>query len=48
MAIEPATDRAEIEDFKAHVHDYAEFTRLLKYGAIVALVTALFVMMLIS
>ena len=47
MAIEPATEQTP-EDYKAHVHDYSEFTRLLKYGAIVALVTALFVMMLIS
>ena len=47
MAIEPATKKAP-EDFKAHVRNYSEFTRLLKYSAIVALVTALIVMMLIS
>lgn len=48
MAIEPATDKAESEDFKAHVRDYSEFVRLLKYGAIASLVTAFFVMFLIS
>ena len=47
MAIEPASQQSP-EDFKAHARDYLEFTRLLKYGAIVALVTAFIVIMLIS
>ena len=47
MANEPATSESP-EDYQAHLHDYSEFTHLIKYGAIVALVTALIVMMLIS
>ncbi len=47
MAIEPATEQTP-EDYKAHLHDYSEFIHLIKYGAIAALVTALFVVWLIS
>jgi len=46
MAIEPATNQAP-EDFKAHEHDYLEFTRLMKYGAIVALVTGFIVILIL-
>ncbi len=46
MAIEPATNESP-EDFRAHEHDYLEFTRLIKYGAITALVVGLFVIMIL-
>jgi hypothetical protein len=46
MAIEPATNESP-EDFKAHTHDYLEFTRLIKYGAITALVVGFFVLLIL-
>ena len=36
------------QDVAHHVRDYSRFVQLLKWGAIVSLVTALFVMMIIS
>jgi hypothetical protein len=45
---EPATEDAQPDDFEAHVRDYSGFTRLFKWLAIVAFLTALFVMFLIS
>jgi len=46
MAIEPATNESP-EDFQAHEHDYLEFTRLIKYGAITALVVGFFVLLIL-
>ena len=45
---EPATEDARPNDFEAHVRDYSGFTRMFKWLAIVAFLTALFVMFLIS
>jgi hypothetical protein len=42
----PATDKVP-QDFKAHEHDYLEFTRLIKYGAITALVVGVFVLLIL-
>ena len=36
------------EDVAVHVRDYSRFVRLFKWGAVVSLITALFVIMLIS
>ena len=36
------------QDVAHHVSDYTRFVHLLKWGAIIALVTGLFVMMIIS
>ena len=48
MAVEPATNEAQSEDFQAHRRDYSRFTKLLTYGAIVSFFTGLIVMFLIS
>ena len=36
------------QDVAHHVRDYTRFVHLLKWGALIALVTALYVMMIIS
>ena len=36
------------QDVATHVRDYSRFVHLLKWGAIISLITALFVMMIIS
>lgn len=36
------------QDVAAHVHDYTRFTKLIKWGALVSLVTAFVVMAIIS
>ena len=36
------------QDVATHVRDYSRFVQLLKWGAIISLVSALFVMMIIS
>ena len=46
MAIEPATNQSP-EDFKAHEHDYLEFTRLITFGAITALVVGFIVLLIL-
>ena len=46
MAIEPATNQSP-EDFKAHEHDYLEFTRLITSGAITALVVGFIVLLIL-
>lgn len=46
MAIEPVTNESA-EDFKAHEHDYLEFTRLMKYGAIASLVVGFIVLLIL-
>jgi hypothetical protein len=48
MANEGATEHSRSDDFEAHVRDYSGFIRLLKWVAIVSLLTALFVMFIIS
>lgn len=35
-------------DVAVHVRDYSRFVQLLKWGAIISLITALFVMLIIS
>ena len=47
MANKPATEDAPAQDFKAHEHDYLEFIRLIKYGAITALLVGLFVILIL-
>ena len=46
MAVKPATNESP-EDFKAHEHDYLEFTRLFKFGAIGAFVVAMIVLLIL-
>ena len=46
MAVQPATNESP-EDFKAHEHDYLEFTRLMKYGAIGAFVVGFIVLLIL-
>ncbi len=36
------------QDVATHVRDYSRFVQLLKWGAIVSLISALFVMIIIS
>ena len=48
MAVEPATNEAQPEDFEAHVRDYSGFIKLFKYGAIISLITGFIVILLIS
>lgn len=43
LLVDPPT-----QDVAIHVRDYTRFTQLLKWGAIVALIAALLVMLLIS
>lgn len=46
MAVKPASNKAP-EDFPAHEHDYLEFTRLMKYGAIAAFVVGFLVLLIL-
>ena len=48
MAAKPATKETRTDDYAAHARDYAGFTKLFTYGAIVSLVTGLFVVLIIS
>ncbi len=45
---EPILTNPPTQDAAAHVRDYGRFVQLLKWGAIISFVTALFVMMIIS
>ena len=45
---EPILTNPPTEDVAVHVRDYTRFVQLLKWGAIVSLITALLVMILIS
>ena len=45
---EPILTDPPTQDVAHHVRDYTRFVQLLKWSAIVSLVTALFVMMIIS
>ena len=45
---EPLLTSPPTQEVAAHVRDYARFTKMLKWGAIVALITALLVMLIIS
>jgi len=42
LLVDPPT-----QDVAVHVRDYARFTKLLKWGAIAALIVAFFVMMIL-
>jgi hypothetical protein len=48
MAIEPASDHSQSDDFQAHVRDYSGFIRMFKWLAIISFITAIFVMIIIS
>ena len=45
---EPLLTDPSTQDVAAHVHDYSMFTKLLKWGAIVSLVTAFLVILIIQ
>ena len=45
---EPILTNPPTQDVAHHVRDYTRFVQLLKWGAIISLVTALLVMMIIS
>jgi len=45
---EPILTNPGSPEMANHVRDYERFTALLKWGAIISLVTALFVMLIIS
>jgi hypothetical protein len=45
---EPILVNPPTQDDAHHVRDYTRFVHLLKWGAIISLITALFVMMIIS
>lgn len=47
MANKPATEATSPQDFEAHEHDYLEFTRLIKFGAIAAFVVGLIVLVIL-
>lgn len=46
MAVKPSSNQAP-EDFAAHEHDYSEFIRIMKYGAIAAFVTGFLVLLIL-
>lgn len=48
MAIEPPTTEPTRPHMEAHVRDYAKFTHLLKYGAIIVFVVAMVVLLIIG
>jgi hypothetical protein len=45
---EPILTHPGSPEMAKHVHDYESFTRLLKWGAVVALITAFIVLLLIA
>lgn len=48
MAKDSATEHSRPDDFDAHVRDYSGFIRMFKWLAIIAFVTAILVMFIIS
>ena len=48
MAVEHATTDSGNADFEAHVRNYAGFTRLFKWGAIISFVATMLVLVIIS
>ena len=48
MAVEHATTDSRDGDFEAHVRNYAGFTRLFKWGAIVVFVSTMLILFIIS
>jgi len=48
MANKGASEQSRPDDFDAHQRDYSGFLRMFKWLAIIAFVTAIFVMMIIS
>ena len=36
------------QDVAVHVHDYARFTRMMKYGAVICLITGLIVLLILK
>ena len=45
---EPILTSPPTQDVAEHVRDYTRFVQLLKWGAIISLITALIVMLIIS
>jgi hypothetical protein len=48
MAVEPSTTEPTRQEMAAHVHDYAKFTKLFKYGAITVFIIAMIVLLIIG
>jgi len=48
MAVEPSTNETATQDMQAHVRDYAGFTQLFTYGAIVSFVIGIIVLFIIA
>jgi len=48
MAVEPSTTEPTRQEMTAHVQDYAKFTKLLKYGAIIGFVVVMIVVLIIG
>ena len=48
MAIEPSTTEPTRQEMTAHVHDYAKFTKLFKYGAITVFIIAMIILWIIG
>jgi hypothetical protein len=48
MAVEPSTNEPTRHEMQAHVRDYAKFTHLFKYGAIVVFIIAMTVLLIIG
>ena len=48
MAVEPAEHQETRQDMQAHIRDYAGFTNLFLYGAIVSFVIAIIVLFIIA
>lgn len=48
MAVEHATTDSGNADFEAHVRNYAGFIRLFKWGAILAFISAMLIIFIIS
>ena len=48
MAVEPVNEQGQKPEFQAHVRDYSYFIMMFKYGAIIAFITGILVMLIIS
>lgn len=48
MAVEHSGTESQGNDMQAHVRDYSKFTGMLKWGAIISFILAMFVVFLIS
>ena len=48
MAVEQSNTADHGNDMEAHVRDYSKFTGMLKWGAIISFILAMFVVWIIS